>query len=94
MCTVSFIGDQWTERYPQRYPDFYPVPTIIPPGASKEEVDALRNEVAELKKLLGAAKEFDDATGQPDCETEEKVGLLRRLGRLLGIDLDDVLVKR
>jgi len=91
MCTVSYIGDQWQDTYPKRYPDFYPVPTIIPPGVPQEEFDALKKELGELKELLKAAKRFDEATGQPDCETNEKVGLLKRLAELVGVDLEDVL---
>lgn len=90
MCTVSHIGDQWVDTAPKRYPDTFI--TYPPVEVSKGEFDALKADVEELKLLLKAAKRYDEATGQPDCETEDKVGLLRRLAKLVGVDLEDVLV--
>ena len=92
MCTVSYIGDQWTGTAPKRYPDFFPVPVTVPAGVSEERFNQLREEVLELKELLKAAKKFDEATEQPDCETEDKVALLRKIAEFVGVDLDDVLV--
>ena len=98
MCTVSMIVDGYRDTLPKWIPivpnTFIPgdtAPITIPDYVTPEEVRALRDEVKELKKLLEAAKAFDEATGQPDCETEDKVGLLRALARALGVDLDDVL---
>ncbi len=59
-------------------------------GIEKAELDALRKEVLELKELLMAAKKFDAATGQPDCEMDAKVKLIKELAKLFGIDLGDV----
>lgn len=50
------------------------------------EVNKLRKEVKELKKLIKAAKIYDKETGQPECEVEEKVQLIRRLAELLGVE--------
>lgn len=50
----------------------------------------MKAEVAELKELLLAAKKYDEATGQKDCEMEEKIELLRKIGDALGISLDEV----
>lgn len=57
---------------------------------SREEFDALRCEVEELKALLLAAKAFDEATGQPDCEMDEKVELIKRVAEAVGVDLEDL----
>ena len=96
MCSVSFIGDAYGQQIPQRWPWVQPYvqPTVTittPPDVSREEFDALRREIEELKTLLIAAKHFDEVTGQPDCETGEKVALLKKLAALVGVDLDDVL---
>lgn len=101
MCTVSNIGSGWGGTFPGRYPWIQPyVPTapapVMPipvsiPGVSKDEFDRLKREVEELRKLLAVAKEFDKATGQPDCEMDEKIALLKRVAEYVGVDLGDVL---
>ena len=42
-------------------------------------------------QALRLPKEYDERTGQPDCEVDEKMDLLRKVAKLVGIDLDDVL---
>ncbi len=97
MCVVSNMGGWWGQTYPQTYPWVQPyvvdptAPAPTPETVGREEFEALRNEIKELRKLLIAAKEFDAATGQPDCEMEEKVAVLRRIAELVGVDLDDIL---
>lgn len=98
MCFVSNVGTGWGGTFPDRYPWIQPYvpPSPIPipasiPGVSKEEFDRLKQEVVELRKLLAAAKAFDAATGQPDCEVDEKVALIKRIAEFVGVDLGDVL---
>lgn len=101
MCTVSNIGSGWGDTFPERYPWFQPyVPYVAPelppipaviPGVSQDEFNRLKREVEELRKLLAAAKEFDAATGQPDCEMDEKVALIKRVAEYVGVDLKDLL---
>lgn len=95
MCAVSNIGDDWANKFPEKYPKwpYHPPPFAIPPEVSRAEVEALRREVRELKKLLEAAKKFDAATGQPDCEMAEKVKLIKAIAKLVGVDLGDVFTK-
>ena len=98
MCTVSNIGTGWGVTVPDRYPWIQPyvqpyappMPAVIP-GVSQFEFDRLKREVEELRKLLAAAKAFDAATGQPDCEVDEKVALIKRIAEIVGVDLGDVL---
>ena len=98
MCIVSNIGRGWGQTVPDHYPWIQPyvqpysppIPVTIP-GVSKDEFDRLKREVEELRKLLVAAKAFDAATGQPDCEVDEKVALIKRIAEFVGVDLGDVL---
>ena len=97
MCVVSNIGTDWARTFPDRYPGIYTtpglvpqVPPVMPEPPSRAEFEALRAEMAELKKLLLAAKAYDAATGQPDCETDEKVALIKRLAELVGVDFSEV----
>lgn len=89
MCTYSVIADGWRDQLPYRYPQTFPQPSTIVtvPEISRTEFDALKREVKELKELLKAAKKFDAATGQPDCEMEEKVALLKQIAKLVGVEL-------
>jgi hypothetical protein len=67
-----------------------PLPLSPPPQVSKEEFDRLKAELEELKKLIKAAKAFDEATHQCDCELDEKTDLIKRLADLVGVDVSDL----
>jgi len=99
MCIYSAIGDYagrtWPDRYPYIYPWVDPNPNGIRfppvPAPTQEQFDELKREVEALRKLLGAAKEYDAITHQPDCEMEEKIELIKRVADFVGVDLSDVL---
>jgi len=97
MCVVSMIGDDyWKRHIPSSYPSF-PADNLsrsefnLWKSAHEEEVKKLREELEAMKKLLRAAKIFDAATGQPDCEVDEKVQFIKTLAEFLGVDLEDIL---
>ena len=96
MCVVSMITDGWSETVPNNYPWTVPPqttkrdPIIIPDTATRQEVEALRREVRELRELLIKAKAFDESTGQPDCDSDEKTALFTMLAKELGVDMSDV----
>ena len=62
-------------------------------GVSKQEFEALKKEVEELKQLLKAAKKFDEETGQPDCHMDDKVDFIKKLAEYVGVDLEDIFKK-
>lgn len=98
MCAVSAVGDYYTRRLPDTpyFPAVQPftVPGFQPqPGITRHEFDALKKDMEELKKLLLAAKKFDDETGQPDCEVESKVVLIKKLASLVGVSMEEVFGK-
>lgn len=106
MCVVSMIGDGWGRQFPDRWPGVQPwevdppatipyqparVPFSLPaPQVSRKDFDALKAEVEALKRLLLAAKAFDDATGQPHCEADAKVALIKAVAKAVGVDMDEV----
>ena len=91
MCTVSFVGDNWQKGFEKR-PYYQPEQTNFNlSNISREEFDELKKEVTALKELLIAAKNFDEATGQPDCEVDEKVALIKAVAKAVGVDLEDIL---
>lgn len=102
MCTVSNIGDNYRDNFAPRWPGIVhpntwpaqpstmPDQTVYTPVVSKQEFDALKKEVEELKQLLKAAKKFDEETGQPDCHMDDKVDFIKKLAEFVGVDLEDI----
>lgn len=97
MCVVSNIGDVWGKKWTEHPPwPLQPHPVDIQigqifPQVPRQEFDALKKEVELLGELLKAAKKYDRETGQPDCEQEDKMKLLRKVAEAVGINLDDYL---
>jgi hypothetical protein len=88
MCVMSVVEDYFNRRTIESYP----WATILNHDApTKQEFEALKKEVKELKKLLIAAKKFDKKTGQPDCDMADKAALIKKIAELVGVDLSDVL---
>ena len=88
MCVVSMIGDHFNDKYKN-----YPVqPWVIntPVPISRQEFDALRKEVQEMKALLIRAKKYDEDNNEPHCEMEDKVELLKKVAKYVGVDLKEV----
>lgn len=104
MCTVSYIGDTWKRdrlpEYPWTEPYISPYPydrtkqIIITPGVSQEEFEKLKKEVEALKEMLKAAKIYDAATNQPDCEIDEKVEIIKKVAQLVGVDLEEIFERK
>lgn len=90
MCTISMIGDHYRETFPQQYPWIQTTGTIPYPTVSREEFEALRRDVENMKSLLIRAKLYDEANGEPDCEMEEKVEMLKRIAEMVGVDLYEI----
>ena len=93
MCAVSMIGDHYTQKWQQGAGGAggFGTTQIVYPPPSREEFDALKKEVLDMKELLKRAKEYDEKTHQKDCETEQKLELLRQVAKAVGVDLEDVL---
>jgi hypothetical protein len=90
--------DKWWPTYPlqpfqqpsgpgQTTTVVFPMPAPV----SREEFDALKRDVEEMKALLKRAKEYDERNGEPECEMDEKMAVLRKLAEMVGVNLDDVL---
>lgn len=98
------IADDWNRRNGQWVEPIIN-PTITPDPsyfrfttpdspATKKDIDDLRTELQELKKLLKAAAAYDAASGQPECEQEEKIALIRKMAEITGVDMEDCLPKK
>jgi predicted RNase H-like HicB family nuclease len=105
MCSVSFIGDhygkKWGEYIQPLQPTTYQFPVAHPSQAEFDElkarveaqgitIDELRRDLENAVELLKRAKAYDDATGQPDCEKDERVAVVKQVARIMGVDLGEV----
>lgn len=57
---------------------------------TREEFDALKKEVEEMKALLIRAAKYDEENNEPHCEMDEKVELLKKIAEAVGVNLEDV----
>lgn len=99
MCVVSHMGDHYAKKWgdwippndPYRvYPTIPldPNKTIVTPQVSREEFDALKKQVQEMMEIMREAKRYDEKTGQPDCEVDEKMEKIRKICEIFGVDFD------
>lgn len=87
MCIVSNMGDYWTQR---TLPEKYPMWSDIINNPSRAEFEQLKKDVEELKRLLKAAKRYDEKVGEPHCEVEDKVILIKKIADAVGVDLKGI----
>ena len=92
MCVVSNIGDGYRRDFPQRWPTYWPhdprdFTRIIRDAEDQKEIERLRDEVKQLKKLLEEADKFDKATGQVECQDDEKTKFIKELAKALGVEI-------
>lgn len=106
MCAVSAIGDyarrgweeDWTKKYPSlpdpfQQPSLPDFPTLSFPTldtVTRGEFEALKAEVLRVKELLEAAAKFDAENNEPHCEVDDKVALLKKVAKLVGVDLSEI----
>lgn len=76
MCVVSMIRDHYYDKWlPLQQPTWT---WSLPPPITAEEI-------AEFRRLLERAREYDKKTGQPDSELAEKRKKVAALAESLGV---------
>lgn len=92
MCVVSMVGDYYKDRtFPNQFPNWVNTPvTAIASVASKEDIARLEQSILELKALLLQAIKYDEKLGEPHCEQEDKVKLIKDLAKIVGVDMSEV----
>lgn len=95
MCSVSMIGDHYSQKWTGPFQQggslpYNGMPLTLSPPVTREEFFQLQREVLEMKQLLLKAKEYDRKTAQPDCEQESKVEILKRVAQMVGVDLSEI----
>ena len=87
MCVVSMIFDHYHDKWKKYMPytPSLPLPYVFEPYTSSP---ITYEEIAEFRKLLERAREYDKKNNQPDCELEEKRNKLKKLAEELGVEID------
>ena len=62
-------------------------------AVNREIMDMMRADIEEMKALLKRAKEYDERTGQHECESSDKVALLKKVAEAIGVEFDEKLLK-
>lgn len=101
MCVVSMVGEHYNDKWkPFKYHHWPAIepwpdsPKVPYPGArpiipvDRVEFDDLKKQVEEMIALMKRAKKYDEDNNEPDCEVDEKMDLLRKVAKLVGVDLD------
>lgn len=93
MCTVSMVLDHYNDKWKDdmvlttvSWPPQPPL-TALP---TREEFEALKRDVEEMKALLKRAKQYDIDHNEPDCELAEKKNKVRKICELVGVDISDI----
>jgi hypothetical protein len=81
---MDHYRDRWAPLIPQVPVQPWPLvnPQIVPLVSPVSPA-----EVAEFRRLLERAREYDKRTHQADCELDEKRAVLKKLADALGIDI-------
>lgn len=91
MCMISNVGDAYRDQFRKDWPNTITTTTFPDlSGVTRKEFDELKKEVEELKIMLQAVKRFDEATGQPECQMDEKVEFIKKLADLLDVNMDGI----
>lgn len=94
MCVVSMIGDhyddKWGQPYDNKLKNMVTSYSFTSNSVSKEEFEALKKEVEEMKQLLIKAKIYDEKNNEPDCEVEVKIAFLKKMAEAVGVNLEEV----
>lgn len=89
MCSYSMIADHFQQRLPQVYPWANPAgaPLVNGDAPTRAEFEALKREVESMRDLLARAKRYDEENDEPECETADKVKLIRQIAKMVGVDI-------
>ena len=89
MCVQSMIMDHYHDKWRQYFPPSVPLfPYTIPGIPVQPLVPAITpDEVAEFRRLLERAKEYDKKNNEPDCELKEKRDRVLKLAKELGVSI-------
>ena len=87
---MDHYWDNWKDRTPAPYlvVPSQPFQPYIPPNPIQPVTPPITpEEIAEFRKLLERAREYDKRNNEPDCELDEKKQRLKKLAEELGISI-------
>lgn len=96
MCVVSMIMDHYRDRWEPRIPRtddpfYYPQQQLDPKDWQQflaPKTPAITpEEIAEFRKLLDRAREYDKRNNEPECELAEKRDAVLAIAKALGVEI-------
>ena len=88
MCVVSMIFEHYEDKW-DRY-SWYPKnpsPPFIPITIPKDDIEDIKKDLEELKRLIKRGRKYDIANNQPDCESDEKSRIIRHIASACGMEV-------
>lgn len=94
----SFPADPFDDPFtgpPVSYPNITNIKPITQTDAEiikelQAQIDELKKDMEEIKKVLLVAKKYDEDNNEPHCEMDEKVALLKKVAAFVGVDLSEI----
>lgn len=88
MCVVSMVTRDFYRDYimPNAVP--FPNATYYEKVVTRAEFEKLKEQFEQLAKDIAKAKQQDIDDGNPDCEKEESIELLKAIAEKLGVNLE------
>lgn len=84
MCVTSMVMDHYREKWePYVQPHIVPSPFVQWPPVPQISAE----EIAEFRKLLERAREYDKRNHEPDCEIDEKRQAILKIAKQLGVEI-------
>lgn len=85
MCVYSLVVDHYSDKWQDYVNKPVPQPFVTVPVPTYQFPTA--EEIAEFRKLLDRAREYDKRNSEPDCELEAKKERIRKLAAELGVEV-------
>ena len=86
MCVSSMVMDHYREKWTPYVQQ--PSPQIVPWPFPVQTQPAITDaEIAEFRKLLERAREYDKRNNEPDCEIDEKRQAIIAIAKQLGVEI-------
>ena len=83
--------EPWKRPWERPYEPVPPLPPIPKPQVTPEDIEDIRRDLEEMKKLIKRAKKYDRENNEPDCESDDKIERLRKIADAVGIDFDEII---
>lgn len=83
MCVTSMVMDHYREKWE---PFVLPIQQPFNPQVVPQQT-ITPDEIAEFRRLMERAREYDKRNHEPECEMEEKRAAILKIAKQLGVEI-------